>query len=605
VGTLSNNSKVGDKGKDLILQTSGRVYVQVKDRFYEINFRGDDEGDKEEEIEEASQIIFVEDASILDDSYPYPGDDYLIIAGGEFFRTIDGEYQQISISTKNTNTFTEPITITTLESPFNISSTALVKNLNAQYLNGLSSNNFARKDLEEIIQKWSINDLTSDQISNGETLLNLKAGSLTIDTIRTKHLTVTESSDDSEEDENGSDSDFEIINKKTYFSNGIQISSSKKIDKMESLVEVLEEDTPIEYYANENYLVGGFSIVDLIIEAFDKEYLKELPTLVDYINALTDCQKLDSSFSWISYTPTKNDFIDDEGTAPYKKYKFSPKDPSVYATYVYGVNSTCLEKIYNRWYNIIDYVGDIANMYSGITFECNVGNHTLIAGDILKGQDKGKRLEGLVVGCTEDTIRVIVSGIDCLFDNHVTFEDFSDWESFPPTEEPYLSIYTAVIECQESQKEAKGVTISEDLTAGNILFTGSSGNIIGNISGTENSIFGTLEGYGLTSEGNCYFVNPGIALVNTDGLNYLKLYNKEQSFIGINKKNEKWITIETDGGCDMRRDKMYNINNHLSFCSFGPIRVEEDGSATIGSGETQITITADGKVQIPEACIIK
>lgn len=66
---------------------------------------------------------------------------------------------------------------------------------------------------------------------------------------------------------------------------------------MESLVEVLEVDTPIEYYANENYLVGGFSIVDLIIAAFDKEYLKELPTLVDYINALTDCQKLDSSFS--------------------------------------------------------------------------------------------------------------------------------------------------------------------------------------------------------------------------------------------------------------------------------------------------------------------
>lgn len=153
MGTLSNNSKVGDKGKDLILQTSGRVYVQVKDRFYEINFRGDDEEDKEEEIEEASQIIFVEDASILDDSYPYPGDDYLIIAGGEFFRTIDGEYQQISISTKNASTFTEPITITTLESPFNISSTALVKNLNAQYLNGLSSGNFARKDLEETIQK--------------------------------------------------------------------------------------------------------------------------------------------------------------------------------------------------------------------------------------------------------------------------------------------------------------------------------------------------------------------------------------------------------------------------------------------------------------------
>ena len=42
MGTLSNNSKVGDKGKDLILQTSGRVYVQVKDRFYPINFRDTD-----------------------------------------------------------------------------------------------------------------------------------------------------------------------------------------------------------------------------------------------------------------------------------------------------------------------------------------------------------------------------------------------------------------------------------------------------------------------------------------------------------------------------------------------------------------------------------
>ena len=51
MGTLSNNSKVGDKGKDLILQTSGRVYVQVKDRFYEINFRGEDEEDKEELLE--------------------------------------------------------------------------------------------------------------------------------------------------------------------------------------------------------------------------------------------------------------------------------------------------------------------------------------------------------------------------------------------------------------------------------------------------------------------------------------------------------------------------------------------------------------------------
>lgn len=153
MGTLSNNSKVGDKGKDLILQTSGRVYVQVKDRFYEINFRGDDEEDKDEEKEETPQVIFVEYPSILDDSYPYPGDNYLIIAGGEFFRTIDGEYQPIQISTQQNSTFNTPITITTLESPFNISSTVLVKNLNAEYLNGVPSIKFGRKDRNETIEE--------------------------------------------------------------------------------------------------------------------------------------------------------------------------------------------------------------------------------------------------------------------------------------------------------------------------------------------------------------------------------------------------------------------------------------------------------------------
>ena len=40
-GATGSQGPKGDKGKDLILQTSGRVYVQVKDRFYEINFRGD------------------------------------------------------------------------------------------------------------------------------------------------------------------------------------------------------------------------------------------------------------------------------------------------------------------------------------------------------------------------------------------------------------------------------------------------------------------------------------------------------------------------------------------------------------------------------------
>lgn len=151
MGTLSNNSKVGDKGKDLILQTSGRVYVQVKDRFYEINFRGDDEEDKDEEKEETPQVIFVDNEDSLTD-LQYPGDNYLILTkDGKFFITENEGYTLVSIASQINTTFTTPLTITTLEAPFNINSTNLVKNLNSEYLNGISSSSFARKDVSEVI----------------------------------------------------------------------------------------------------------------------------------------------------------------------------------------------------------------------------------------------------------------------------------------------------------------------------------------------------------------------------------------------------------------------------------------------------------------------
>lgn len=604
MGTLSNNSKVGDKGKDLILQTSGRVYVQVKDRFYEINFRGDDEGDKEEEKEETPQVIFVDNEDSLTD-LQYPGDNYLILTkDGKFFITENEGYTPVSISSQINTTFTTPLTITTLEAPFNINSTSLVKNLNSEYLNGISSSSFARKDMNESISRWTIAELISNTIrdSEGKSILNLENGSLTIDTIRVKNLILSDDSGGSGEDSSLSESDFDIINKKTYFSNGVLIKAVNIIDKLDSYVNLPD----IQYFSNENYLVGGYSIIDLIYIAFNDGLLLELGSIVDYANTLTSCQKLNSNNQWVPYTLNSNDFVlNEEGIYPYKQYKFLPASSSVYEQYKYGSDRTCLEGIYNRWYNIANYVGDIASKYQGLTFELTLEKHTLKAGDFLSGKNNNGIIEVMVVGCTEFSARVILSGSDCYFTNTTEIDIYNEWVESPPVSEPNKTTYENITACLEEQDSEKGSSISADPKVGDILFTGSSGNIIGNISETENSIFGTLEGYGLTSEGNCYFVNPGIALVNTNGLNYLKLYNKEQSFIGINKKNEKWITIETDGGCDMRRDKMYNINNHLSFCSFGPVRVEEDGSATIGSGETQITITADGKVQIPEACIIK
>lgn len=606
MGTLSNNSKIGDKGKDLILQTSNKVYIQVQDKFYEINFREDTKKEEKAEKEEPPQVIFVDtEGSLID--LQYPGDNYLILTkDGKFFITENEKYTPVAIASQINPTFATPLTITTLEAPFNINSTNLVKNLNSEYLNGISSSSFARKDNNEVISNWTITELISDTVRdlNKKTILNLKNSSLAINTIKVKNLIIESESE--EDNKLSSEYYFDLIDKKTYFSNGIKIIEAKLIDKLESYIEVINSSNTVTYFSNENYLVGGYSIIDLIYIAFNNNLLTEFSTIAEYANLLTNCQKLDANFQWNPYILTEDDFlINSEGIFPYKQYKYLPKDKSVYSQYKYDVNKTCAEGIYNKWYNIDNYVDPIKSKFQGLTYELNVGKHTINAGDILTGENNNGIIQLLVVGCTELSIRGVLIGNDCYFSNNTAIDVYQEWETFIPTAEPNKTIYKNITACLEEQSLEKGFSISADPKVGDILFTGSSGNIIGNISGTENSIFGTLEGYGLTSEGNCYFVNPGIALVNTDDLNYLKLYNKEQSFIGINNKNEKWITIETDGGCNMRRDKMYNINNHLLFCSFGPIRVEEDGSATIGSGETQIIITADGKVQIPEACIIK
>lgn len=408
-----------------------------------------------------------------------------------------------------------------------------------------------------------------------------------------------------------SNSTIDILNKSTYFSNGIKLNSATKVDKLSYYFS--PEDSGETFYGNENAEVGGFSIADLIFEAYSNGFLPtetDSQTISYYANLLTTVEKLNASYTWVPYTVVDDDFSYSENNPDQRSYqqlRFTPKDRSIYETVSYGVDSNCADKIYDRWYNIANYTGDIKAKYAGITFECNIDINTLKAGDTLSGTSSDGILEALVVGGTENKVRLIISGVDCCYINGVSVNSIEEWEQYPPDpiENPELyAIYEAVMACEDAQLSERGKSISAELKSGNVLFSGHSNNIIGNISGVENSVFGTLEGYGLTSEGNSYFVNPGIALTTEDDKVYLKLTNKDTSFIGLNKKGENWITIEPNGGCDMRRDKMYNINNHISFCNFGPIVVQEDGSATIGSGDTQITISATGEVSIPSAAIV-
>lgn len=341
MGTLSNNSKVGDKGKDLILQTSGRVYVQVKDRFYEINFRGEgEEEEKEEDDEEIlPQIIIVENEDSLFDM-TYPGDAHIIITeDGKIFISENQDYKQIPIQATNSSVFSSPITINTQEAPLIISSSQLVKNLNAEYLSGIRSSSFIRVDLpQSITTKWDFNSITIKQLSDpgSRSLINLEDGILSIDTINVKNLNIESESKDESEDSN---SEIDIINKPTYFSGGIKIQTSKEIDKVDLF---FKRNNTWDSY-NENAKVGGFSIYELINEAYDAEYLNTDIPLEEYLNLLTTAYVLDDSSNWIPHTVTSEDLEENNEALPVDFMRFHPKSRDIFKEVPYQ-SSTCAEK---------------------------------------------------------------------------------------------------------------------------------------------------------------------------------------------------------------------------------------------------------------------
>lgn len=194
MGTLNNNSKVGDKGKDLILQTSGRVYVQVKDRFYPINFR-DTDNPNSSENSNTSNNSNIKGVLIVDNletySGEYPGDGTLVIdsSSGSFYQASNNSYTKLSSSA--VSDFKSPINIQledTSQSPLVINSNALIENLNAEYLSGYSSNDYTKKASNERIEgNWSFPTLVVDKIVNksGTTYFDLSRGELTTSSLVT------------------------------------------------------------------------------------------------------------------------------------------------------------------------------------------------------------------------------------------------------------------------------------------------------------------------------------------------------------------------------------------------------------------------------------
>jgi hypothetical protein len=88
-----NAETVGSISKDLVLNTFGRIYIRVRDKYYELNY--DNTG--LDNTSNDPDIIILESSDDLT-SITYPGDSKVILTlDGGFYITVNGEYRPYTV----------------------------------------------------------------------------------------------------------------------------------------------------------------------------------------------------------------------------------------------------------------------------------------------------------------------------------------------------------------------------------------------------------------------------------------------------------------------------------------------------------------------------
>lgn len=263
------NSKVmvGDLQSDMVLQTLGKIYIRSGKSLKLLT-------DLTETIANSdSNVIMVESTKELD-SLEYPGDGKFIYNSGNsilYLSYKDRYLALIEVTSKTGNyvkktgdTMTGTLEMATTKVPFIVHSSKLVKNLNAEYLNGETAETFAHKNKDEGITgswkflsdcvseaKWKfLNNVSikADVITSGSFQspifingytgtgwrLDGSTNTLTIDNLVVRKVMQV----------------YELVINKISATNGsVWVSNSSKIDS------VYTTDGSDRYYISGNYLV--------------------------------------------------------------------------------------------------------------------------------------------------------------------------------------------------------------------------------------------------------------------------------------------------------------------------------------------------------------
>lgn len=157
-----NKVIVGNKYTDLVLETLGKVYIKTGNKSVVLDNLIKSLMDSDSN----SEIIFTNSTNEMQ-TMEYPGDGRFVYnkLTNTLYISLDSRYIQLIEASiegssryvkKQGDTMSGQLEINTIGAPLIVASSQLVKNFNAQYLNSYSSDDFAKKRLDEIIYgSWS------------------------------------------------------------------------------------------------------------------------------------------------------------------------------------------------------------------------------------------------------------------------------------------------------------------------------------------------------------------------------------------------------------------------------------------------------------------
>lgn len=144
---ISNGYDIGVNGRDLILKTSGKIYVKVSDKFYELDFKNEKSGEKKanSEGDKTSDVILLDTLS----KETYPGDNKIVINNDELYITKGGSFKKINDSKETL------LSSASFESLNTQSDSLFVKISNNIWGFGQTSSGYDIEFLQDVTTKWN------------------------------------------------------------------------------------------------------------------------------------------------------------------------------------------------------------------------------------------------------------------------------------------------------------------------------------------------------------------------------------------------------------------------------------------------------------------